>query len=193
MIWESTLHFDELSVAGAFVIRPQLREDNRGHFARIWCQEELAKRGLVDRVVQVNSGFSPKSGTLRGMHFQRHPHAEVKIARCTRGAVFDVVIDLRLDSPTYRAWAGVALTAQNGHMLYVPEGCAHGYLTTAPDTELVYFTSHRYEPASAGGVRHDDRAFGIAWPAPVALISDADAAWPAFTDESAQRAARSDA
>jgi len=177
------MQFDALPIAGAFLIRPTLRTDERGHFARLWCEEELRKQGLVDRVAQVNTGFSPKAGTLRGMHFQRAPHAEVKIARCVRGAVFDVAVDLRVASPTYRRWAGVELAPDNGCMLYVPEGCAHGYLTLAADTELIYFTSFRYEPGSAGGVRHDDPAFAIRWPVPVKVISTADASWPGFSDD----------
>jgi dTDP-4-dehydrorhamnose 3,5-epimerase len=179
------LIFEAVDVAGAYVIRPELREDERGHFARIWCQDELAAKGLVDRVVQINTGFSPKAGTLRGMHYQVAPHAEVKIARCTRGAVFDVVLDLRRASPTYRRWAGLALSPDNGAMLYVPQGCAHGYLTLEDDSELVYLTSHAYAAASARGVRHDDAAFAIDWPAAVKVISKADAGWADFSDAAA--------
>ena len=173
--------FEELAVAGAFLIKPERRNDERGHFARLWCQQELAAKGLVDRVEQINTGFSPKAGTLRGMHYQLPPHAEVKIARCTRGAVFDVVVDLRRGSPSFGRWAGARLSAIDGSQLYVPEGCAHGYLTLEDDTELVYMTSAPYAPGSARGLRHDDATFGIDWPAAVHVISEADRTWPSFT------------
>lgn len=177
--------FEELAVRGAYVLRPERRRDDRGHFARLWCQQELGERGLVRHIEQINSGFSPRAGTLRGMHFQLPPHAEVKLARCTRGAAFDVVLDLRRGSPTYRRWAGVQITAENDEQVYVPEGCAHGYLTLADDTELVYLTSAPYAPAAARGVRFDDPAFGIAWPAEVRVISAQDRGWADFTDAAA--------
>lgn len=173
--------FEELSVAGAYLIKPERRVDDRGHFARLWCQQELAAKGLDTRMEQINAGFSPKAGTLRGVHYQLPPHAEVKIARCTRGAVFDVVVDLRRGSPTFARWAGVHLTAGGGEQMYVPEGCAHGYLTLEDDTELVYTTTVPYAPAAARGVRYDDPLFGIAWPAAVRIISEADKNWPAFS------------
>lgn len=172
------LIFEELPVQGAYLVKPEPRADERGHFARLWCQQELGARGLVNRIDQINTGFSPKSGTLRGMHYQLPPHAEVKIARCTRGAAFDVVIDLRRDSPTYAQWSGVRLNPDSGAMVYVPEGCAHGYLTLADHTELVYLTSAPYAPAAARGVRHDDLRFGIEWPVAVRVVSTADRDWP---------------
>lgn len=172
--------FEEGGVAGAFVIRPQLRLDERGHFARIYCQRELAERGLVSEVSQINTGFSPRAGTLRGMHYQASPHAEVKIARCVRGAAFDVVVDLRADSPTFKRWFGAELSASNGLMLYAPAGTAHGYLTLLPDTELIYLTSQPYAPDAVRGVRFDDPAFAITWPADITLVSQADRSWPNF-------------
>lgn len=172
------LIFEELSVRGAYLIKPELRTDERGHFARLWCQQELGARGLHNRIDQINTGFSPTAGTLRGMHYQLPPHAEVKIARCTRGVAFDVVVDLRLDSPTYAQWSGVRLDPDGGAMVYVPEGCAHGYLTLADDTELVYTTSAPYAPAAARGVRHDDARFAIQWPGAVRIVSQADRNWP---------------
>jgi dTDP-4-dehydrorhamnose 3,5-epimerase len=184
------MKFEPLSVAGAYAIRPEPRQDERGHFARLWCEEEFAAHGLTNRIAQINTAFSARAGTLRGMHFQIEPHAEVKIARCTAGAVFDVVVDLRSDSPTFRRWAGKTLSPENGLMLYIPEGCAHGYLTLVPDSELMYFTSCAYASASARGVRHDDAAFGIEWPEKVALISTADAGWPGFSDALATRVVR---
>jgi dTDP-4-dehydrorhamnose 3,5-epimerase len=177
--------FEEMRVAGAFLIKPERRSDDRGHFARLWCQKELSDRGLVARIEQINSGFSPASGTLRGMHYQEPPHSEVKIASCTRGAVFDVVVDLRRNSPSYRHWAGARLDAETGAMLYVPEGCAHGYLTLEDNSELVYLTSATYAPGSARGVRHDDPSFGIDWPSAVKVISTADKNWPDYRDDMA--------
>lgn len=174
------MKFTEGSVSGAFVIDLDQREDSRGFFARMWCQRELADRGLVGRVTQVNTGFSTSSGTLRGLHFQRSPYAEVKIVRCLRGTVFDVVVDLRPASPTHRRWMGVELSGENGRMLYVPEGCAHGYLTLQDATELMYLTSEGYAPDAASGVRYDDPAFGIDWPGPVKVISDADCSWAPY-------------
>lgn len=172
--------FRETPVAGAFVIEPERRIDERGYFARVFCDHELADRGLDGSVRQINTGFSPRAGTLRGMHYQIEPHAEVKIVRCVRGAVFDVVLDLRRDSPTYARWHGVDLTAENGLQLYLPKGTAHGYLTLTDDSELVYSTSSPYAPDAARGVRYDDVAFGIQWPAAIRVISAADSSWPAF-------------
>ena len=172
--------FAETEIEGAYLIEPERRFDERGFFARMFCEKELADRGLTVSISQANTGFSPRSGTLRGLHFQLAPHAEVKIARCLRGSVFDVAVDLRPGSTTYRRWTGHLLSADNGKLLYVPEGCAHGYLTLAPDTELMYFTSAPYAPSAARGVRYDDPAFAIAWPAKVEVISKADLSWPAF-------------
>jgi dTDP-4-dehydrorhamnose 3,5-epimerase len=174
------LKFIDGPVEGAFVIEPTPRSDERGHFARLWCSETLEARGLIGRIAQINTGVSPRAGTLRGMHFQSAPHQEVKVARCVRGAAFDVVVDLRPDSPTFRKWMGAELTALNGRLMYVPEGCAHGYLTLTDDTELIYVTSAPYAPQSAGGVRFDDPSFAIAWPAPATVISQQDRSWPDF-------------
>lgn len=179
------MKFDPLPVQGAWLIQQERRSDDRGYFARVWCQQELAKAGLLNRIEQINTGFSPKAGTLRGMHYQLPPHAEVKIARVTRGAAFDVVVDLRQDSPTYGRWAGVRLSADEGQQVYVPEGCAHGYLTLEDNTELVYTASTGYAPAAARGVRHDDPRFAIEWPAPVCVISDQDRGWPDHRPEDA--------
>jgi dTDP-4-dehydrorhamnose 3,5-epimerase len=167
-------------VQGAMVVEPEPRRDERGWFARLWCAQEFAAQGLVAEIAQVNTGVSPRRGTLRGMHFQLPPHDEVKVVRCFRGAVFDVVVDLRRDSPTWKRWMGVELTAANARMLYVPQGCAHGYLTLEDDTELMYLTSRLYSPQDARGVRYDDPAFGIRWPAPVKIVSAADAGWPLY-------------
>lgn len=167
-------------IAGSYVIDLEKRADDRGWFARAWCERELAAQGLSTRISQVNVGVSLMAGTLRGLHYQLAPHAEVKLVRCSRGAVFDVAVDLRPDSPTFRGWHGCELSGESGRMLYVPEGCAHGYLTLTDDAELMYFTSRPYAPDAARGVRYDDPAFSIDWPAPVSTISPADASWPDF-------------
>lgn len=178
--WKQRVKFTETEIPGAWVIGLDRRVDERGYFARVWCQHELDSHGLNGTCVQVNTAFSPKAGTLRGMHFQVSPHAEVKIARCLRGAAFDALIDLRPESPTFRRWYGVTLTPDSGEMLYVPEGCAHGYLTLTDETEVMYFTSRFYAADAAKGVRYDDTAFEIHWPAEIRVISGADKSWPDF-------------
>ncbi len=175
--------FEEVGVKGAFVIEPERRMDERGFFARMFCERELAEHGLVGGICQINTGFSPCAGTLRGLHYQAPPHAEVKIVRCVRGAVYDVVVDLRPDSPTFKQRVGVELTADNGRLLYAPEGTAHGYLTLTNDTELIYMTSFPYTAQAARGVRFDDPVFAIEWPAEVRVVSQADRSWPDFSDE----------
>ena len=174
------LLFTHGSVQGAFVINLERRLDDRGYFSRLWCVDELQSEGLLGRIAQINTGVSWRKGTLRGMHFQTAPHQEVKVVRCVRGAVFDVVVDLRPDSSTYRGWMGVELTAENSKLMYVPEGCAHGYQTLADDTELIYLTSTPYAQGSANGVRFDDPTFAIEWPAPVTVISHQDRTWPDY-------------
>jgi dTDP-4-dehydrorhamnose 3,5-epimerase len=172
--------FHETPVCGAYVLEPQRIRDNRGFFGRLWCADELARQGLSTEIRQTNIGVSTRKGTLRGLHFQRAPHAEVKIVRCPRGRIFDIVVDLRPDSPTFRGWHGVELSQDNQLALYVPQGCATGYLTLADDTEIYYHTSAAYHPPSASGVRYDDPAFGIQWPGPALVISEQDRAWPDF-------------
>lgn len=174
------MQFEEGSVTGAFILRPEHRVDERGYFARVHCEKELADHKLEGGVCQINTGFSPRAGTLRGMHYQTGAHAEVKIMRCVRGAAFDVVIDLRPDSPTFKRWFGAELTAESGLMLYAPAGTAHGYLTLSDDTELVYMTNKMYAPDAARGVRFDDPAFGVAWPGAARVISKPDQSWPLF-------------
>lgn len=175
------MEFTETPVAGAYVIDVKRLGDERGFFGRLWCEREMAEMGLVAKIAQSNIGFSPTAGTLRGLHYQTPPHEEVKIVRCTRGAVFDVVVDLRPDSPTFKRWYGLELNPDNASMLYVPEGCATGYLTLKPDSEIYYNTSAPYAPDHATGVRHDDPAFGIEWPGRPVVMSDADRAWPDFS------------
>jgi dTDP-4-dehydrorhamnose 3,5-epimerase len=165
-------------IDGVWIVDAEPRTDARGVFARVWCEEEFAARGLETRLVQANTAFNHRRGTVRGMHYQHAPADEVKLVRCTQGALFDVALDLRPGSPTYRRWVGAELSAGNRRMLYIPRGCAHGYQTLQDGTELWYGTSHAYVPSAATGVRHDDPAFGITWPEPVSIISDADAGWP---------------
>jgi len=174
------MNFSETSLKGVFLVTLKKIEDDRGYFARGWCRNELADHGIGADFIQLNTAFSHRKGTIRGMHYQEAPHQEAKFVRCTRGAIFDVALDLRPESPTYGQWFGQELSAENGAMLYLPEGCAHGYQTLAPDTEMYYLTNALYAPAAAKGVRYDDPAFGIAWPLPVSIVSDADRKWPSF-------------
>ena len=172
------MEFIKTSLADAMLIDIRKLADDRGYFARTFCAEEFGKAGLETRFPQANHSHNLRAGTLRGMHFQRAPHGEVKVVRCVRGALHDVIIDLRPASPTYRRWEGFELTAENGRMLYVPAGFAHGFQTLRDDTDASYLVSHPYTPGAEGGVRFDDPAFGIAWPLPVGTISEKDAAWP---------------
>ena len=179
--------FRETVVAGVFVIELEPREDERGFFARVFCRAEFEAHGLNPHVEQCNVSLSPQAGTLRGMHFQVTPHSEAKTVRCTRGALWDVALDLRPDSPSYLRWAGAELTDENRRMLYVPEGCAHGFQTLRPETEAFYQVSSAYAPGAERGVRWDDPAFGIDWPAaPARVISDKDRSWPDYDPERAK-------
>lgn len=172
------MKFIKTSLADAVLIEQQRHGDSRGYFTRTYCADEFAAAGLVSEFVQGNHSANVAKGTLRGMHFQHAPHGEVKVVRCVKGALLDVIIDLRPDSPTYRRWEGFELTAENGRSLYVPVGFAHGFQTLEDDTHATYMVSYRYTPGAEGGVRWDDPVFGIDWPLPVSVISDKDAAWP---------------
>jgi dTDP-4-dehydrorhamnose 3,5-epimerase len=172
--------FTSTRIAGVHVIDIEKRQDERGYFGRMWCEREMTAQGLSTRVAQTNLAVSLKAGTLRGMHYQRAPFGEVKIMNCQRGAVFDVIVDLRPTSATFSQWVGIELTAENGRMLYAPEGCAHGYVTLRDDTVLSYSTSQFYAPEAAHGVRFDDPAFNIQWPVAVSVISAQDRNWPTF-------------
>jgi dTDP-4-dehydrorhamnose 3,5-epimerase len=174
------MRFTETKVQGSRIIDLERREDHRGFFARSFCENEFRAQHLNPGIVQINVGYMAKRAGVRGMHYQVAPHEEAKTVRCTKGVVFDVVVDLRPDSPTYKQWAGVELSADNHRMLYIPEGCAHGYQTLVDESEIEYLTTAFYAPESAQGVRFDDPAFGIFWPLPVGVISDADRAWPDF-------------
>jgi dTDP-4-dehydrorhamnose 3,5-epimerase len=172
------VRFSETPIRGALIIEPELRADSRGYFARTWCQQEWAEHGLPSELVQCSISFSPRRGTLRGLHYQAAPHEEVKLVRVTRGAALDVVVDLRPDSPTFRQWHGVKLTADNHRMVLVPRACAHGLLTLADDTDVSYQMSRPHREAAARGVRFDDPALGIDWPEPIRVISERDRQWP---------------
>ncbi len=170
----------ETKLPGAYLIDIEKREDERGFFARSWCQKEFEAHGLVPRVTQANISFNKYKGTLRGMHYQAAPFAETKLVRCTRGAIYDVIVDLRPDSPTCMQWLGVELTAENYKMLYVPEGFAHGFQTLIDNTEATYQVSQFYTPEAEGGLRYNDPTFNIDWPLEVQVISDKDRNWPDF-------------
>ena len=172
------MRFTETGITGAMMIEPTPHKDDRGRFMRAWCAQEFAEHGLNFLPVQANMGFSFRKGTVRGMHFQQQPALEAKLVRCTRGAMFDVLIDLRQESPSFGKWYGTELTAENGCMLYVPERCAHGYQTLEDCTEMYYMTSQFYTPEAASGVRFDDPAFGIQWPLEPIAVSEQDRNWP---------------
>jgi dTDP-4-dehydrorhamnose 3,5-epimerase len=175
MIWRET------ELPGAFVVETEPIEDERGWFARIHDESELEERGLASRFVQSSIAFNKEWGTLRGLHYQAEPHAEAKLVRCIRGAVHDVIVDLRPASATFKRWAAVELSAAGGELLYVPEGLAHGYLTLEDETETLYLISAAYAPEAARGVRWDDPAFGIEWPHDPRVMSEKDKAWPDFS------------
>jgi dTDP-4-dehydrorhamnose 3,5-epimerase len=172
------MRFEETALKGAWLVAPEPIHDDRGFFARSFCIKEFGARGLETRFVQHSLSFSLKRHTLRGVHFQRAPHAEVKIVSCVQGAIFDVVVDLRPASPTFRRWAAFELTAQNRLQLYIPKGFAHGHQTLVHDTTVAYLISEFHVPAAASGIRYDDPALGIDWPASPSILSDKDREWP---------------
>jgi dTDP-4-dehydrorhamnose 3,5-epimerase len=177
---EPAMLFSPTRLRDAVVIEVERRFDERGYFARTMCRREFEEHGLAGDFVQTNHSYSRHRGTLRGMHYQRPPHGEAKLVRCVRGSIYDVIIDLRPTSPTYGRWEGFELSADNGRMLYVPEGFAHGFQTLEDEVDVTYQVSHPYTPVAEGGLRHDDPAFRIAWPLPVSVISAKDAGWPSF-------------
>jgi len=174
------LIFTPTPLAGAFVVDPEPRNDHRGFFARAWCQKEFEAHGLNTRLVQCNISFNPKKGTWRGMHFQEAPHEETKLVRCTMGSIWDVVVDLRTESPTFRQHFAVTLSSENRKMLYIPETFAHGFLTLQDDSEVFYQMSEFQEPSSARGFRWNDPFFDIQLPMEVAVISRRDRDYPDF-------------
>lgn len=172
------LKFVATLIEGVVRIELDPIRDDRGFFARAWSEDEFAAAGLATTWVQANLSRSSRGGTLRGLHYQRDPDPEAKLVRCVRGRVLDVAVDLRPASPTFRKWVSTELTAEHGESLYVAPGCAHGYLTLEPDTDVYYQASARYARESATGVRFDDPAFAIAWGAPIEVVSEADRSWP---------------
>jgi dTDP-4-dehydrorhamnose 3,5-epimerase len=172
--------FDATELGGPCLIDIEPREDERGFFARTWCRRELAAQGLDIEIAQESLSYNRHRGTVRGLHFQRSPHEETKIVRCVRGAVFDVIVDLRARSPTYLRWQGFELSAENRRAIYIPKGFAHGFQSLTDDVEVMYRISAFYAPEAAAGYRYDDAALGIAWPLPVTVISTRDLQWPAL-------------
>ena len=172
------MKFTETELKGAFIIEPERLEDERGFFARVFCEKELAARGLETRFVQCSISFNRLKGTLRGLHYQAHPHEETKIVRCTRGVIYDVIVDLRRQSRTYGKWLGIELSAENRRMLYIPQGFAHGFQTLENDCEMLYQISVEYNSASFRGQHHDDPGLAITWPQPVTVVSERDCALP---------------
>lgn len=174
------MQFVETGLEGAWIVDPETIEDDRGFFARTWCAKEFAEHGCVADLAQCNMSYNHRVGTLRGMHYQIPPATEAKFVRCTAGAIHDVIVDVRPDSATYLQWVGVDLTADNRRALYVPPMFAHGYLTLTDGAEVIYQVSEFYTPGAERGARHDDPAFGIAWPRSIEVISDKDDSWEPF-------------
>jgi dTDP-4-dehydrorhamnose 3,5-epimerase len=174
--------FRPLEIPGVFAIEAERQTDTRGFFAKTWSAEQFRAQGLNPALAEASVSHNPKAGTLRGLHFQTEPHEEAKLVRCTQGAIFDVAVDLRPSSPTFKRYAALELTAENRLALYVPEGCAHGFLTLTEHCEVLYLISQTYAPEHSAGVRWDDPAFAIAWPHPPTLMSTRDRNYPDFVE-----------
>jgi len=179
------MKFHQTPLQGAVLIESKKIGDARGYFARTFCAETFAAEGLETVFPQHNASASAWAGTIRGLHFQHPPHGEIKVIRATRGAIYDVIVDIRPRSATFGQWAGFELSEENGHMLYVPEGFAHGFQTLRPDTAVVYPVSRPYTPEAEGGLRFDDPVLAIDWPLPVTEVSDKDRSWANFDPEGA--------
>ncbi len=177
---EQPVQFRETDLSGVWVIEPKRNRDSRGFFTRTFCGQQFSAHGLHNRFVQHSTSYTRAKASLRGMHFQRTPHSEIKVVRCVRGTVFDVIVDLRVNSSTFCSWREFELSAENGRQLYIPEGFAHGFQTLTDAVEVGYLISEFYTPSAAAGVRFDDPAFKISWPLPVTVISDKDETWPDF-------------
>lgn len=175
------MRFTETCLKGAYIIEIEPMEDERGFFARSWCQKEFAAQGLNPDFVQCNISFNKEKGTLRGMHYQVDPHAEAKLVRCTMGAIYDVIIDFRSESSTFRQWFGIELTAHNHKMIYIPEGFAHGFQTLEEDSELLYLHTEFYSAEHEGGIRYNDPMINISWPLEVTGISEKDQNHPVLS------------
>lgn len=178
------MKYGETVLPGVWIVELERHVDDRGYFARTWCEEEFRARGLNPRLAQCSVSFNARRGTLRGMHYQAAPHAEAKLVRCTRGAIHDVVLDLRTESKSFRQWIAVELTEDNGRAVYIPEGCAHGFQTLTDRTEVLYQISEFYDSQSSRGVRWNDPAFGILWPVENPILSERDSHHPLVRAES---------
>jgi dTDP-4-dehydrorhamnose 3,5-epimerase len=174
------MRFTKTPIEGAFLIDPDKKSDQRGWFARMWEEPVWRKMGLKAKITDVNLSINPKAGTLRGLHRQESPHEEAKVVTCIRGEIFDVFIDVRRQSPSFKRWFGVRLRAADHQLAYIPPGCAHGYLTLVDNCEALYLSSHAYSAESEQGIRYNDPAFSIIWPVPVKVISEKDNNWPDF-------------
>jgi dTDP-4-dehydrorhamnose 3,5-epimerase len=172
--------FTETKLKGAFIVEIKQLKDERGFFGRSWCRKEMEEHGLNGNVVQANTSLTLNKGTIRGMHYQKHPYEETKLMRCTKGAIYDVIIDLRKDSPTFKQWLGVELTEDNYKMLYVPEKFAHGFITLKDHSEVTYLVTQFYTPGAEAGIRYNDPGFNIQWPVPVEVVSEKDLSHPDF-------------
>jgi dTDP-4-dehydrorhamnose 3,5-epimerase len=179
---EEGMKFTATEIQDVFVVELEKREDERGFFARGFCQREFDDHGMISQVVQANISYNRFKGTMRGMHYQVAPCEETKFLRCTKGSIYDVIIDMRPESATYKKWFGVELTDKNYKMLYVPRNFAHGFQTLEDETEVMYLVSEFYAPHTERGIRYDDPAFDIHWPLAVSQISDKDANWPNYVD-----------
>ena len=176
------MRFTPMSLAGAYLIQLDPRIDARGTFARAFCAREFAALGLRELFVQANISTNLRAGTVRGLHFQHAPHSEAKLVQCVKGSVYDVIVDIRRESETYLRWTGVELSDDNGVMVYVPEGFAHGYQSLSDGANVLYLVSEFYAPEAEGGLRHSDPKLGIKWPRVVSDISDKDGRWPLLPD-----------
>jgi dTDP-4-dehydrorhamnose 3,5-epimerase len=185
------MKFTPTQLPGAVLIETQPHQDDRGWFARTYCEREFEAQGLPSRMVQANLSLTRRTGTLRGLHWQSAPQEEDKLVRCVRGAIWDAIVDIRPASPTYCKWLGVELSESNGHMLLVPQGFAHGFVTLTDDAAVHYLMSQFYAPNAARGARYDDAAFGIEWPVPVRDMSDKDRTWPDFARDAGERVSAS--
>jgi dTDP-4-dehydrorhamnose 3,5-epimerase len=174
--------FCETKLKGAFIIESTLAEDERGFFGRTWCKKEFEAHGLNSNAVQANVSYNKKKGTLRGMHYQVAPFTESKTVRCTQGSIYDVIIDIRPDSKTYKQWIGVELTAKSFRMLYVPDGFAHGFITLEDNSSVHYMVTEYYTPGAEAGIKFDDAAFNIVWPLQPLVISGKDNMHPVFNE-----------
>ncbi len=172
--------FTETKLKGAFIIEIKQLQDDRGFFGRSWCKKEMEEHGLNGNVVQANTSFTKLKGTIRGLHYQKYPYSETKLMRCTKGAIYDVIIDLRKESPTFMQWLGVELREDNYKMLYVPENFAHGFVTLTDNSEVTYLVTQFYTPGAEAGIRYDDPQFNINWPVPVEIVTDKDRSHPDF-------------